>query len=128
MSFLEGRLSPWYDMVDLLVSQQKVAEALTFAEQSKSRVLLDALQSGRTAKTLRWQDGKVIVTDGPFAETKEVLGGFFVFEARDVDHAVELMSKHPGVRMGPFEIRPADEQANAMVAERRQRKADKSNR
>lgn len=54
MSFLEGRLSPWYDMVDLLVSQQKYAEALTFAEQSKSRVLLDALQSGRTDLRKSW--------------------------------------------------------------------------
>lgn len=54
LSFLEGRLSPWYDMVDLLVSQQKVAEALTFAEQSKSRVLLDALQSGRTDLRKSW--------------------------------------------------------------------------
>ena len=54
MSFLEGRLSPWYHMVDLLVSQQKVAEALTFAEQSKSRVLLDALQGGRTDLRKSW--------------------------------------------------------------------------
>ena len=54
MSFLEGRLSPWYDMVDLLVSQKKYAEALTFAEQSKSRVLLDALQSGRTDLRKSW--------------------------------------------------------------------------
>ena len=46
-SFLENRLSPWFDMIDLLVSQQKYAEALTFAEQSKARVLLDALQTGR---------------------------------------------------------------------------------
>src|SRR6185369_13858464 len=54
MSFMDGRLSPWYDMVDLLVSQQKVSEALTFAEQSKSRVLLDALQSGRTDLRKSW--------------------------------------------------------------------------
>ena len=54
MSFLEGRLSPWYDMVDLLVSQKKYAEALTFAEQSKSRVLLDALQGGRTDLRKSW--------------------------------------------------------------------------
>ena len=54
MSFLEGRLSPWYDMVDLLVTQRKYAEALTFAEQSKSRVLLDALQSGRTDLRKSW--------------------------------------------------------------------------
>jgi CHAT domain-containing protein/tetratricopeptide (TPR) repeat protein len=53
-SFLEGRLSPWYDMVDLLVSQRKYTEALTFAEQSKSRVLLDALQSGRRGLRKSW--------------------------------------------------------------------------
>ena len=70
-----------------------------------------ALQSARTAKTLRWKNGKVSVTDGPFAETKEQLGGIGVLEARDMDHAVELMSKHPGVRMGPFEIRPVNEES-----------------
>lgn len=53
-SFLEGKLSPWYDMVDLLVSQKKYTEALTFAEQSKSRVLLDALQSDRTNLRKSW--------------------------------------------------------------------------
>jgi hypothetical protein len=70
----------------------------------------EALQSVRTAKTLQWKDGKVLVTDGPFAETKEQLGGLFVLEARDMNHAIELMSKHPGVRLGgPFEIRPVEE-------------------
>jgi hypothetical protein len=69
-----------------------------------------ALQNVGTAKTLRWKDGKVVVTDGPFAETKEQLGGIGMLEARDMDHAVELMSRHPGVRLGgPFEIRPVDE-------------------
>jgi hypothetical protein len=68
-----------------------------------------ALQSASTAKTLRSKDGHVVVIDGPFAETKEQLGGLLVLEARDMDHAVELMSKHPGVRVGPFEIRPIDE-------------------
>ena len=69
----------------------------------------EALQSVRTAKTLRWQGGKVLVTDGPFAETKEQLGGLLLLEARDMDHAVALMSKHPGVRLGgPFEIRPVE--------------------
>lgn len=68
-----------------------------------------ALQSASSAKTLRSKDGHVIVIDGPFAETKEQLGGLLALEARDMDHAVELMSKHPGVRVGPFEIRPIDE-------------------
>jgi hypothetical protein len=88
----------------------------------------EALQSVRAAKTLRWKSGKVMVTDGPFAETKEQLGGFFVFEARDMNHAVELLSKHPGVRFGPFEIRPADEQINAFIAERHQRLEKKTKR
>ena len=70
----------------------------------------EALQSVRAAKTLRWKGGKVVVTDGPFAETKEQLGGLLVLAADDMDHAVELMSKHPGVRLGgPFEIRPIEE-------------------
>jgi hypothetical protein len=77
----------------------------------------EALRSARTAATLRWQDGKVSVTDGPYAETKEQLGGILVFEARDLNHAVALMSDHPGLRLGwgPFEIRPVDEQLTETV-------------
>jgi hypothetical protein len=70
-----------------------------------------ALQSARHAKTLRWKNGKVVVTDGPFTETKEQLGGTGVLEARDMDHAIALISKHPGLRLGPFEIRPIDEES-----------------
>jgi hypothetical protein len=68
----------------------------------------EALQISRAAKTMRSKGGKVIVTDGPYAETKEQIGGFGVIEAKDMEHAVELMSKHPGLRLGPFEIRPID--------------------
>jgi len=79
----------------------------------------EALQSGKNAVTLRWQDGKVSVTDGPYAETKEQLGGILLLEAKDLNHAIGLMSKHPGVRLGgPFEIRPAAEEINEMVAAR----------
>jgi hypothetical protein len=67
----------------------------------------EALQSPRNATTLRWKSGKVSITDGPYAETKEQLGGILVLEARDLNHAIQLMSKHPGVKAGPFEIRPA---------------------
>jgi hypothetical protein len=59
-----------------------------------------------------------MVTDGPYAETKELLGGVLILEAKDMNEAIELMSKHPGVRLWPCEIRPADEQFNALVAER----------
>jgi hypothetical protein len=56
---------------------------------------------------LRLQNGKVSVTDGPYAETKELLGGLLMLEARDLNHAIQLLSNHPGVKMGPWEIRPA---------------------
>jgi hypothetical protein len=81
----------------------------------------EALQSARSAKMLRWNGNKVLVTDGPYAETKEQLGGLLVLEARDMDHAIQLMSKHPGVRFSPFEIRPADDEINALIAERQKR-------
>jgi hypothetical protein len=75
----------------------------------------EALQSVRNAATLRYRQGQVAVTDGPYAETKEQLGGFLVLEARDLNHAIQLMSKHPGVRFGPFEIRPVDEEIDALA-------------
>ena len=78
----------------------------------------EALDSARNAVTLRMKDGEVEVTDGPYAETKETLGGILLLEARDLNHAVALMSKHPGVGMGPFEIRPANEAINRLIAER----------
>src|SRR5262245_1936517 len=68
----------------------------------------EALRSSRAAKTLRSKGGKIIVTDGPYAETKEQLGGLGVIDARDLDHAVELMANHPAIRFGPIEIRPVD--------------------
>ncbi|HET6326878.1 MAG TPA: YciI family protein [Planctomycetaceae bacterium] len=70
------------------------------------------LQPSRTAKTLRWREGAVIVTDGPFVETKEQLGGVGLLEATDMAQAVELISKHPGLHYGAvFEIRPIDEES-----------------
>jgi hypothetical protein len=80
----------------------------------------EALQSARSAVTLRYQGGKVMIIDGPYAETKEQLGGILVLEAKDMKQAVQLMSKHPGVRLGgPFEIRPAAEEINARIAARK---------
>lgn len=82
----------------------------------------EALQPAKSAKTLRSQGGKVTVTDGPYAETKEQIGGILILEARDMEHAVELMSKHPGVGVGPFEIRPAADLAG-MIRDSEQRRA-----
>jgi len=78
----------------------------------------EALDFARNAVTLRMKGGEVQVTDGPFVETKEALGGILLLEARDLNHAIALMSKHPGVKMGPFEIRPANEVFNRLIAER----------
>lgn len=86
----------------------------------------EALDTARNAVTLRMKNGEVDVTDGPFTETKETLGGILFLEARDLNHAIALMSKHPGVRMGPFEIRPANEMINRLVAERGAALASKS--
>jgi hypothetical protein len=82
----------------------------------------EALQSARNATTLRWRDGRVSTTDGPFAETKEQLGGILILEARDLNHAIQLMSEHPGVKVGPFEIRPAED-LSAMTAESEKRRS-----
>lgn len=68
-----------------------------------------ALQDSGAATTIRWKGGKASLVDGPFAETKEMLGGILILEAKDMAEALEIMSRHPGIRIGPFEIRPADE-------------------
>ena len=82
----------------------------------------EALQGPQTATTLRWKNGKVSITDGPYAETKEQIGGILVLEARDLNHAIQLISKHPGVKTGPFEIRPVAD-LTGMIHESEQRRA-----
>jgi hypothetical protein len=86
----------------------------------------EALQSSETALTVYWKDGKVATTDGPYAETKEQLGGFLILEARDMNHAVQLMGQHPAVRLGnTFEIRPVGDMSEIQKAsdERRRKVA-----
>jgi hypothetical protein len=85
----------------------------------------EALQSPRNAATLRWKSGKVSITDGPYAETKEQIGGILVLDARDLNHAVQLMSQHPGVKAGPFEIRPAED-LTEMIRESERRRSNKN--
>jgi hypothetical protein len=82
----------------------------------------DALQGPQSAKTLRWKKGKMVITDGPYAETKEQIGGILILEARDLAHAVKLISKHPGVKAGPFEIRPVGD-LTGMIRESKKRRA-----
>jgi hypothetical protein len=84
----------------------------------------EALQPASSAVTLRYRGGKVTVTDGPYAETKEQIGGILILEARDLNHAIQLMSKHPGVQAGPFEIRPAAD-LSEMIRDSERRRASK---
>jgi hypothetical protein len=82
----------------------------------------EGLQGPETTVRLRSKKGKVSVTDGPYAETKELLGGLLILEARDRDHAVELISNHPGSQMGTWEIRPAQD-LTPMIRESEKRRA-----
>jgi hypothetical protein len=70
----------------------------------------DQLQPAETATTVRVEDGKTLTTDGPFVDTKEVLGGYYLYEADDLDAAIELASRVPAARMGgAIEVRPVVE-------------------
>lgn len=89
------------------------AETLEYVEALReSGQLLDArpLQSARTAATVRLRQGKVTTTDGPFAETREQLGGFFLIEARDMNAAIQVAAKWPSARLGTIEVRPVDDE------------------
>jgi hypothetical protein len=87
-------------------------ETLAYVEilrKSGHLILTNALKSARTAATVRVRGGKPSVTDGPYAETKEQLGGFFLIEARDRDEAIEVASRWPSARLGSIEVRPIEE-------------------
>jgi hypothetical protein len=85
----------------------------------------EALQSSKTATTVRPQDGNPSVTDGPFAETKEQLGGVLILEAKNLDEAIQLISKHPGIATAGFEIRPIAD-LGAMIRESEKRRGVKA--
>jgi hypothetical protein len=75
-------------------------------EASGHMVITRALESVATARTVRLRDEKLLATDGPFAETRETLGGFFLIEARDMDEAVQIAAQWPSARFGSIEVRP----------------------
>ena len=85
----------------------------------------EALQPAETALTLYWKNGKVRTTDGPYTETKEQLGGIGVLEARDMNHAIQLLSQHPALKYGTtWEIRPVFDMSEMIrESERRRRKS-----
>ena len=88
----------------------------------------EPLQPANTAVTVSWKNGKVAVTDGPYAETKEQLGGIQVLEARDVNHEIQLIFQSPGVKMkcGTIEIRSAADIKDMMRESEQRRRKDSS--
>ena len=87
-------------------------ECIAFGEslrQSGRYVAGEALQRGHSATTVSVRNGRVTVTDGPFAETKEQLAGFYVIDARDLNEAIQLTSRIPPARVGNIEVRPVRE-------------------
>jgi hypothetical protein len=96
--------------------QTLVDGALDYDEEirrSGHYVVSNALQRARTARTVRVRGGKVSTTDGPFAETKEQLGGFFLVEAKDIDEACAVAARFPPARLGTIEVRPVRELAHS---------------
>jgi hypothetical protein len=92
--------------------EQGEAMMAEYAEFGKSMAERGVLQGGERlrfssdATTVRVRDGEVLATDGPFAETKEQLGGYYVVDCKDLDEAIEVASKIPGARIGSIEVRP----------------------
>jgi hypothetical protein len=99
----------YYAKADRAEIDAMLPEYFAFTEQTRESGEYEhaaALQGTDTATTVRVRGGDTLVTDGPFAETREVLGGFYLVDCKDLDRAIELASRIPDVRNGSIEIRP----------------------
>jgi hypothetical protein len=97
-----------------------VNEVLEYREELRKSghyITSSPLEPVRTATTIRVRNGKVSITDGPFAETKEQLGGFYLIEARDVKDAIRVASKMPPARLGCIEVRALEEFSRSPAVE-----------
>jgi hypothetical protein len=89
------------------------AVALTHELDAKGQYrIARPLHPAATATSVRIRDGKRTITDGPFAETREVLGGFYIIDVKDRDEAIAIAARHPGARLGTVEVRPMIEIPN----------------
>jgi hypothetical protein len=98
----------WKDMPQA-EAQKYMGEYMKFSQDIKDSGHFkagDALQPTHTATTVHVRDGKTTVTDGPFAETREQLGGYYLIEAKDLDEATQIAARIPSARLGRIEIRP----------------------
>jgi hypothetical protein len=96
-------------------------ECFTYDDELRKNGYFAAGEALQPATTVYWKNGKAAVTDGPYAETKEQLGGILLLEARDLNHAIQLISQHPGVKYGPFEIHPVAD-LNEMIRDSERRR------
>jgi hypothetical protein len=98
-----------YGKMDAATGQKMMEEYGTFTQsiiQSGNFKAADRLQPTSTATTVRVRDGKTLTTDGPFAETREQLGGYYLVEAKDLDEAMAIAARIPSARVGSIEVRP----------------------
>jgi hypothetical protein len=98
-----------YAKNDAATSQKMISEYQTFTQsiiQSGNFKAGDRLRPTTTATTVRVRDGKMLTTDGPFAETREQLGGYYLIEAKDLDAAIGIAARIPSARIGSIEVRP----------------------
>src|ERR1700726_456167 len=98
-----------YAKLDAAASQKMLAEYGAFTQgiiQSGNFKAGDALQPISTATTVRVREGKTLTTDGPFAETREQLGGYYMIEAKNLDEAIAIASRVPSAKSGSIEVRP----------------------
>lgn len=91
---------------DAALHFQEYAEFTDYVKRNGHFIGASRLKPADTATTIRVRNGKVVMTDGPFAETKEQLGGYYLIEARDLNEAIQVASKIPGAKRGYVEIRP----------------------
>jgi hypothetical protein len=98
-------------------AQMRAYDAFTQDIRARGQFLAgEALHATPTATTVRIRNGETLTTDGPFAETKEALGGFYMVEARDLDEAISLAARIPAAKHGSIEVRPIWEQPEDMTA------------
>jgi hypothetical protein len=98
-----------YAKLDPATSKKMMEEYAAFTQsiiQSGNFKAGDRLRPTTTATTVRVRDGKTLTTDGPFAETREQLGGYYLVEAKDLDAALAIAARIPGARLGSIEVRP----------------------
>lgn len=108
MMLIYGDESGYESVTEAQLAEQAAAYDV-FTRDVKARNIFlggDPLQPTRTATTVRVRNDKTLTTDGPFAETKEALGGFYILNCKDLDEALDLAAKIPGALSGSIEVRP----------------------